>query len=133
MTVLGELHCAVLRESLGLIISCIDISCHFSVGFHLFLQPTCNIDLATYNKCLTPLHIAAHEGHTAMVELLVGCGADVTATVDDGNTALLLVLAQKKMKPLDQDTPHLNHVRQYPPCSVVVLCYGAVLPTYQRV
>lgn len=45
-----------------------------------------------------------------MVELLVGCGADVTSTVDDGNTALMLVLTQKKMKPLDQDTPHLNHV-----------------------
>lgn len=60
---------------------------------------------------LTPLHIAAHEGHTAVVERLVGYGADLNAEVEDGNTALHLIVALKKMKPLSKNTPHLLKVR----------------------
>lgn len=79
--------------------------------FLSLLQPTCRIDQKASNRSMTPLHIAAHEGHTAVVELLVGYGADVNAAVDDGNTPLFLVMTLRKMKPLDQDTPHLKHVR----------------------
>jgi E3 ubiquitin-protein ligase mind-bomb len=82
------------------------------VAHFLLAQPNCEIDNTTSNKSLTALHIAAHEGHTAMVELLVGYGADLNATVDDGNTALMLVLTQKKMKPLDQESPRLNQVEE---------------------
>ena len=69
------------------------------------------MDHKSSNNNCTPLHLAVNEGHTAMVELLVGYGADMNATMENGNTPLMLVVAQSRMKPLDRDTPHLNHVR----------------------
>ena len=72
-------------------------------------QSICQLDLPT-SQGLTPLHIAAHEGHSAVVEMLVGYGADLNATVEDGNTPLFLVTAQRKMKTLNADTPQLKHV-----------------------
>ena len=40
----------------------------------------------------------------------MGHGADLNATDDNGNTALHLIFAQKSMKPLDKNTPHLLEV-----------------------
>ena len=88
------------------------------------------------NVKLTPLHIAAHEGHTAVLERLVGYGADLNAEVEDGNTALHLIIALKKMRPLSQDTPHLLKVR--PVIEYMTLCVSVgirliVLPLCRRV
>lgn len=38
----------------------------------------------------TPLHIAAHRGHAAVVEMLLANNADPTARTADGRTALAL-------------------------------------------
>ena len=76
------------------------------------MQPSCQVDRRTSDKGLTALHMAVNEGYTAVVELLVGYGADMNATVENGSTALHMVLALKKMKPLSPDTPHLKQVCQ---------------------
>lgn len=59
---------------------------------------------------MTALHIAAHEGHASMIELLVGYGADLNAAIEDGNTALHLIVVKKNVKPLDSTTPYLLQV-----------------------
>ena len=76
----------------------------------LLLQPSCRIESRSSEKGYAPLHVAVSEGHTALVELLVGYGANVNTAVEDGSTPLLMVLTQKKMKPLSSDTPHLQQV-----------------------
>ena len=72
-------------------------------------QRSCEIN-SRASADLTALHIAAHEGHTALIELLVGYGADLNATVEKGNTALHLILAKQSMKPLDENTPYTLEV-----------------------
>lgn len=79
---------------------------------HDVSQGSCNVNIRT-SESLTPLHIAAHEGHSAVVELLVGYGADLNATADNGNTPLHLVLARTNMKPLNTNTPYLMQVRYF--------------------
>lgn len=78
-----------------------------------FFQSACNISLKTLTS-LTALHVAAHEGYCAGIELLVGYGADLNAIVDDGNTALHLILVRKNMKPLDSNTPYTLEVNMIP-------------------
>lgn len=74
-----------------------------------FFKSACNINLKSWTT-LTALHVAAHEGYCAGIELLVGYGADLNIAVDDGNTALHLILARKNMKPLDCNTPYTLQV-----------------------
>ena len=74
------------------------------------LQPSCQLERRTSDKGFTALHLAASEGHTGLVELLVGYGAEVNVSVEDGSTLLMMVLTQKKMRPLGPDTPHLKQV-----------------------
>ena len=59
---------------------------------------------------LTPLHLAAHGGHTAMVERLVGYGADLNAATSQGNTALHLTLVRRNMAPPSLLSPHILEV-----------------------
>ena len=59
----------------------------------------------------TALHLAANQGHTALIELLVGYGANMNATSHDGSTPLMIVLTEKRMEPLCSRTPHLQQVR----------------------
>ena len=39
-------------------------------------------------KCSTPLHLAAHSGHTSIVSILINLGADIHTLDLDGNTPL---------------------------------------------
>ena len=55
---------------------------------------------------LTALLIAAHEGRTPAIELLVGYGADLNCAAGGGNTALHLILVRKNMRPVDQNSPY---------------------------
>jgi hypothetical protein len=70
------------------------------------------VERKTSSRGSTALHLAAQEGHSALVELLVGYGADVNAADEHGNTPLMLVVALKKMKPLDQNSPHLKQIEE---------------------
>ena len=73
----------------------------------LVMQPPCNVD-ALANGRLSALPIAAHEGNSAIVELLVGHGADLKTTNDEhGNTALHLINVRKNMKPITAEMEHL--------------------------
>ena len=67
---------------------------------------------------LTPLHIAVHEGHSAVVERLVGFGADVNAKAIGGNTVLHLGLARRRFVPPNEYTPQLLKVN---------ICYKPML------
>lgn len=71
------------------------------------MQSSCNINIRTTGD-LTALHIAAHEGHTAIVEALVGYGADLNVVDEDrGNTPMHLILARKNMNPIDASMAYL--------------------------
>ena len=59
-------------------------------------QPNCDVNVKDTDG-LTALHIAAHEGYPAMVERLVGYGADLSSTTSDGNTPLHLTLGRNTM------------------------------------
>ena len=73
----------------------------------LVMQPSSNVD-AVSNGQLSALLIAAHEGYSTIVELLVGHGADLKTTNDDnGNTALHLINVRKNMKPITAEMKHL--------------------------
>ena len=85
-------------------------------------QSACNINLKTLTD-LTALHVAAHEGHATGVELLVGYGADLNVAVDNGNTALHLILAKNNMKPLDCNTPYTLQVNNYIECQIFNRCH----------
>ena len=69
-----------------------------SVTFRLFshLYQGCAVD-ARSEKWQTPLHLAATEGYSAMVELLLDHGADVNAEDVDGDTALHISLAKESL------------------------------------
>lgn len=76
------------------------------------LQPNCDIN-AKDDSGLTALHIAVHEGHTKMVERLVGYGADLNCTTEEGNTPLHLTLGRNTMLPPSHLTPEIMQVRSY--------------------
>jgi len=59
----------------------------------------------------TPLHAVAIEGHSQVIERLVGCGAELNSVDNDGNTALHIVLVKKNAKPATVKTPQLSKVR----------------------
>ena len=81
----------------------------------------CNVNSKNHGG-LTPMHLAAHEGHTAMVECLVGYGADLNSCGEDGNTVLHLVMVLQNMKPLGENTPHLRKVSCVRPFEIE--CYS---------
>ena len=87
------------------------------------IQSSCNINIRTTNG-LTPLHIAAHEGHTAIVEVLVGYGADLNAADEErGNAPLHLIIARKNMKPIDASMAYLWKVMDMKWISPLLHCY----------
>ena len=58
----------------------------------------------------TPLHAVAIEGHSQVIERLVGCGAELNSVDIDGNTPLHIVLVKKNAKPATVKTPQLSKV-----------------------
>ena len=77
---------------------------------HVYLQPSCDINARTTVR-LTSLHIAAHEGHIKVVERLVGFGADLNITTDEGNTPLHIALGRNNMTPPTEESPRIKAVR----------------------
>ena len=60
----------------------------------------------------TPLHCAAIEGYGAVIEALVGYGADLNAVDLQGSTALHIILIKKNGKPPSEElTPQMIKVR----------------------
>jgi len=53
------------------------------------------------SKRETPLHVAAREGHEAVVTLLISRGADVNAINEYGRSALHLAAINKKLKTVE--------------------------------
>ena len=82
------------------------------MSFRVYIsQKNCNINSQTLGANLTALHIAAHEGHSSMIELLVGYGADLNAILEEGNTLLHIIVVKQNMKALDTTTPYLLQVQ----------------------
>lgn len=71
----------------------------------------CEIDAVTHAG-MTALHIAVHQGHSRIVERLVGFGANLNAQDSDGDTPLHLTLLREAVDTLSADTPQLKKVRQ---------------------
>lgn len=88
------------------------MECHteLSVNVNSFLsQPNCDVNVKDTDG-LTALHIAAHEGYPAMVERLVGYGADLSSTTSDGNTPLHLTLGRNTMIAPSELSPRILEV-----------------------
>ena len=83
----------------------------------VILQPNCNIN-SLEEEGRTALHCVAIEGHTDLVELLVGYGVDLNRVDHLGNTALHLVLFKKLgYSPNETLSPRLTKV-----CLCVLMC-----------
>ena len=72
-------------------------------------QPSCDVNIKVPEE-LTALHIAAHKGHTLMVERLVGYAADINAADSDGNTPLHLALGCRTMATPSTLSPRILEV-----------------------
>jgi len=78
---------------------------------HVILQqPSCNVN-SLEEKGRTALHCVAIEGHTDLVEVLVGYGVELNRVDHLGNTGLHLVLFKKLgYSPNGALSPHLTKV-----------------------
>ena len=80
-----------------------------SLNLVSFLQDSSDLD-ARNVVGHTPLYVAAVEGHSRIVERIVGYGASVSAVTLDGNTPLHVIVGLKNMRPLCQSTPEMLKV-----------------------
>lgn len=77
---------------------------------HIIIQPHVDLNVRN-NQTHTPLHCAIIGGYSAIIEALVGYGADINAADLEGNTALHILLIKKVAKPLSEElTPHIVKV-----------------------
>ena len=74
------------------------------------LQNLCDIN-AKNDLMRTPLHMVAIEGHSRIIERLVGCGVELNSVDNDGNTPLHIVLIKKNTQPATVKTPQLIKVQ----------------------
>jgi E3 ubiquitin-protein ligase mind-bomb len=58
----------------------------------------------------TALHIAVHQGHTRIVERLVGFGINLNVQDATGDTALHTALSKTSVDMLSAETPQLKKV-----------------------
>ena len=77
----------------------------------MLLQPSCVIDAQTSTRA-GALHLAAYSGHTAIVEVLVGYGANLNLTSPDGSAALHVLLGRDVMEEPDMNSPRIREVRR---------------------
>ena len=77
----------------------------------IFFQPTCDTE-ARSSTLLTPFLFAVASGGLKVLERLVGHGVDITATDEDGDTALHLVIRNKTpdYKFPDDKSPEMKEV-----------------------
>ena len=84
-------------------LSCDVCMCHVQEG--------CNLDARNVVPGFTPLHTAACEGYTRVIERLIGYGADLNATDDASNTALSVVIGNRGvMREASHDCPQIQQV-----------------------
>jgi len=76
-------------------------------------QPSCDVDSQT-NTRIGALHLAAYGGHTAVIEVLVGYGANLNLTSPDESSVLHVVLGKDEMEEPDQNSPRIREVRRRP-------------------
>ena len=77
---------------------------------HLYIQPHVDLNMRN-NRTYTPLHCAIIGGYGAIVEALIGYGADLNASDLEDNTALHILLIKKAVKPPSEAlTPHIIKV-----------------------
>ena len=69
---------------------------HQDVARVLLRDGQCEVDPKN-NRRQSPLLLAVSQGHTKLIELLVGHGADVNAEDEDGDTCLHLALMRQSM------------------------------------
>ena len=74
----------------------------------MLFQEACNIDALTHNG-LSALHVAAMKKKPKVLELLVGYGAQLDLTDDDGDTPLHMVLDRELCLPSDS-VPRIHRV-----------------------
>ena len=74
------------------------------------VQNLCDIN-AKNDLMRTPLHTVAIEGHSRVIERLVGCGVELNCVDNDGNTPLHVVLIKKNAQPATVKTPQLIKVQ----------------------
>ena len=79
--------------------------------YHACIQPHVDLNIRN-NRTHTPLHCAVIGGYGAIVEALVGYGADLNAADLEDNTALHILLIKKAAKPSSEElTPYIVKVR----------------------
>ncbi|KDO21273.1 TKL/RAF protein kinase [Saprolegnia parasitica CBS 223.65] len=61
-------------------------------AFDFLLRQGSDVDRPIAQSQGTPLHVAARQGHLAIVELLLDCGADTSLRDKNGNTPLMIAL-----------------------------------------
>ena len=75
-----------------------------------YIQPHVDLNVRN-NRTHTPLHCAVIGGYGAIIEALVGYGADVNAADLEDNTALHILLIKKAAKPVSEElAPHIAKV-----------------------
>lgn len=75
----------------------------------LYMQDSCDIDACT-NENQTALHLAVFQGHLAIVERLVGYGAQLNIQDSNGSTPLHLALTSYSTEHITADTPQMKKV-----------------------
>lgn len=75
----------------------------------LYLQDSCDINACT-NENQTALHLAVFQGHLAIVERLVGYGAQLNIQDSNGSTPLHLALTSYSTERITADTPQMKKV-----------------------
>ena len=86
------------------------------------LQENCNLNTTTV-ELQTPLHIAAREGYTRVIERLIGYGADPNTTDKNNNTPLSDVIKNRAViTTSSEDSPQ-----------TLLVCYLYALRVYIHV
>ena len=84
--------------------------CNVTIIHYSCVQPHVDLNVRN-NRTHTPLHCAVIGGYGAIVEALVGYGADVNAADLEDNTALHILLIKKAAKPISEElAPHIAKV-----------------------
>ena len=70
-------------------------------------KPGCDVNALTVEN-QSVLHVAANEGYSTMVEILLDHGADVHSVDKDGDTALHIALAKESLLGTDLMSEMVN-------------------------
>ncbi len=74
-------------------------------------QPSCDVNVLT-NMRQTALHMASERGHTAVIEKLVGYGADMNAPAFNGTVPLHMAVIRSNMAKPTDTSPQIKKVNK---------------------